>query len=172
MPRSLSTAPERMGLTAARRSARLRLVGIVIVGLLLLVGAIGLMGVRTSTVSATGPGGTSVELTYASISRPGLATPWDVVVERPGGFDGDVVVRTTSDYLASFDENGLDPDPAESTSDATDTIWTFAPPDGDTLTVSFDARLEPGVQWRRQGTTTVEVGAERVTVSYTTWVWP
>jgi hypothetical protein len=161
-----------MGLTSARRSARLRLVGIVIVGLLLLVGAVGLMGVRTSTVSATGPEGTRVEVTYASISRPGLATPWDVVVERAGGFDGDVVVRTTSAYLASFDENGLDPDPAESTADATDTIWTFDPPDGDTLTVTFDARLEPGVQWRRRGTTTVEVGAERVTVTYTTWVWP
>jgi hypothetical protein len=161
-----------MGLTAARRSARLRLAGIVVIGLLLLAGALGFMGVRTSSVSATGTNGTRLEVTYASISRPGLATPWDVVVERPGGFDGDVVLRTTSDYLASFDENGLDPDPAESTSDATDTIWTFTPPDGDTLTVSFDARLEPGVQWRRQGTTTVEVGDETVSVSYTTWVWP
>jgi hypothetical protein len=161
-----------MGLESARNSSRLRVVGITIVGLLLLVGALGFMGVRTSTVAATGADGTRLEVTYASITRPGLATPWDVVVEHPGGFDGQVVVRTTSGYLASFDENGLDPDPAESTADATDTIWTFDTPDGDTLTVSFDARLEPGVQWRRQGTTTVEVGRERLTVSYTTWVWP
>ena len=168
----MSTAPEQMGLRAARRSARLRLVGISIVALFIIAAAAGLTGVRARTISAAGADGTRVSLTYASISRPGLATPWDVVVERAGGFDDDIVVRTTSIYFAAFDENGLDPDPAESSSDATDTIWTFDPPEGDTLTVSFDARLEPGVQWRRRGTTTVEVGADRVTLSYTTWVWP
>jgi hypothetical protein len=170
--RSVPTPPEGTGLAAARRSARLRVVGTSIVALFIVAAAAGLMGVRARTIAATGSDGTRVSVTYASISRRGLATPWDVVVERPGGFDDETVVRTSSDYLAAFDENGLDPEPAESTSDATDPIWTFDPPEGETLTVSFDARLERGVQWRRQGTTTVDVGAETVTLSCSTWVWP
>ncbi len=161
-----------MGLAAARRSARLRTLGLALLAAVIVAGAAGVLGVRTRSASATAPDGTRLTVTYAAVSRPGLATPWDLTIERPGGFDAPIEVRTSSAYFAAFDENGLDPDPASATTDADETIWTFEPPGSDTLVVSFDARLEPGVQWRRAGATTVVTGSERVTVRYTTWVLP
>jgi hypothetical protein len=171
-PDPSTTAPAETGLEAARRSWRLRLVGLVLLAVFVVAGALGVMGVRSNTVTATAASGTRLTVTFASVTRPGLATPWDVTIERPGGFDGPVTVRTSSSYLAAFDENGLDPDPESATTDADELIWEFLPPVGDTLVVSFDARWEPGVQWRRQGTTTVTLGGEMLSVSYTTWVWP
>jgi hypothetical protein len=171
-PEPSTTTPEDSGIDSARRGARLRFVGLTVLGLFIVAGAMGVMGVRSRTVSAVNDAGIRLTVTYAAVTRPGLATPWDVTVERNGGFDEPLTVRTTSAYLAAFDENGLDPDPDASSTDATTTIWEFEPPEGNTLVVSFDARWEPGVQWKRQGTTTVSVGGESVTVSYTTWVWP
>jgi hypothetical protein len=171
-PDPSTTTPTDSGLRSARRGARLRSVGLTVLGVTILAGAIGFMGVRSRSVSADSAGGITLTVTYASVTRPGLATPWDITIERGGGFDEPLTVRTTSAYLAAFDENGLDPDPDASSTDATTTIWEFEPPDGDTLTISFDARWEPGVQWKRQGTTSVTVGGETVSVSYTTWVWP
>jgi hypothetical protein len=52
-------------------------------------------------------------------------------------------------------------------------IWEFDPPDGDTLGVSLDARVEPGAQWGRQGETSILVdGKPVVTAKYRTWVLP
>jgi hypothetical protein len=52
-------------------------------------------------------------------------------------------------------------------------IWEFDPPDGDTLGVSLDARIEPGAQWGRTGETSVLVDGRPVaTARYKTWVLP
>ena len=111
-------------------------------------GALNTYGVRTRTASASG-GGTELTVTYASVSRPGLATPWSVEIRRPGGFPQGLTVAATSSYFDAFDENGFSPSPVEETDDGERTIWQFAPSAGDTVTVSFDARLEPGVQLTR-----------------------
>jgi hypothetical protein len=171
-PDRSTTHPDDLGLEAARHSYWLRLIGVVLLAAFIVAGAVGIMGVRSRSVSATGTDGTTVTLTYASVTRPGLATPWEVVIERPGGFDGPLTLRTSTAYLAAFDENGLAPDPSASTTDDDETVWEFEPPEGDTMVVWFDARWEPAVQWRRTGTTAVEVGDETIAVSYTTWVWP
>ena len=63
---------------------------------------------KTTTTSAQLADGTEVELHYARITRPGLATPWSVTVHRPGGFEGPITVRSSSAYFDLFDENGLD----------------------------------------------------------------
>jgi hypothetical protein len=141
-------------------------------GLVVVVSALGLLGVRTATASTVLEDGTRVEVHYGLITRPGLATPWSVTVHRPGGFDGPVTIRTTRTYFDLFDENGLDPDPAASTQDAEHLIWEFDAPPGDTLTVTFDARIEPGAQWGRDATTEVDVGGATAEVSYHTWVLP
>jgi hypothetical protein len=132
----------------------------------------GLLGVRTTTKSTRLADGTTIEVHHGWITRPGLATPWSVTVHRAGGFDGPIVVRTTSSYFDMFDENGLDPDPESSTQDADELIWTFEPPTGDTFSLSFDARIEPGAQWGRDATTVVEVDGASGAVSYRTWVMP
>ncbi len=172
---SLPTAPEPTDpgrLTRGRFGRRLFFAGLT---LFLLLGLLNVYGVRTTEKTATG-NGYELTVAYTSVTRPGLATPWSVEVRHPGGFDsGLVTVAATSSYFDAFDENGLDPDPARSTSDGERTIWQFEPPTGDTLTVSFDARVEPGVQltWLKGE---VEVlgpaGDAAVSADFSTYVMP
>jgi hypothetical protein len=140
--------------------------------LVVILALVGLLGVKSTTTSTRMADGTEVELHYAKITRPGLATPWAVTVHRTGGFDGPITVRSTSAYFDLFDENGLDPDAAAATQDGEMVIWEFDPPPGDTFRLSFDARIEPGAQWGRDATTEIEVGGEVATLTYRTWVLP
>src|SRR5688500_11220358 len=55
-------------------------------------------GVDTATVSADG-GGYILEVSYPSVSRPALASPFEIVVTRAGGFDGPVMLAISGDYL-------------------------------------------------------------------------
>lgn len=55
-----------------------------------------------------------------------------------------MTLATTASYLELFDENGLDPEPASTTADGDRVIWEIDPPDAAVLSVSFDARIEPG----------------------------
>ena len=165
VPSDLSDRPSRVAVWGRR----------VLVGALLLLvaaGATGLLGVRTGHTSARGTDGLEVRLDYARTTRPGLSSPWTLTVERRGGFDGPIHVATTDSYLRAFDNNAIAPDPDSQTSRGDTVVWTFDPPPGDTLRVSFDASLDPGVQWRRRATTTVSTGGARAEMTYTTWVMP
>lgn len=146
---------------------------IVLLCLFLLAGVLGLLGVRTSTVRATG-GGYELEVRYPRVTRPGLAVPWSVTIRRPGGFDGPVVVSTTSAYFDLFDENSFEPDPESTTTDGELVIWEFTPPDhGDTMEVSLDTRTGPNVQSGKGATTAILVeGQPVVQVEYDTVVLP
>ncbi|HET9441972.1 MAG TPA: hypothetical protein VFO65_01545 [Acidimicrobiales bacterium] len=146
-----------------------------IVGLAVLdaVGLTGVYGVKTRTVRAEGAG-LELEVRYPGVARPALAAPFEITLVRPGGFDGPVTVAVTSDYLAIWDANGLDPEPSSSTTDAQRLLWEFEPPDGDTLVVSFDARIEPGMQQGKSGRVEVldDDGATQVAVDFRTRVLP
>ena len=172
-----TTAPEDTDLRLVRRARVGRRVFTLAIVVLLIAALVGLLGVRTTTATAA-DGGYELELRYAKVARPGLAVPWDLTITKAGGFDQDqpVRVRTKSSYLDIFDENGLDPDPSKVTQDDRYLIWEFDPPPGDTLTVSFDWRIEPGVQLKRaKGETSVlrDDGDQPVaTVRYETWVTP
>lgn len=156
-----------------RRTFALVLAGILVLALL------NVFGVRTGSVSARGSvSDTELVLTvdYAEVSRPGLATPWSVTVEAVDGgvLPPSFTLDTASTYLAQFDENGLDPEPTDSFQDDEWSSWTFEPSDGATvLTVSFDARLEPGIRWGERGVTRLLVDDRLVlAVDYRTWIWP
>ena len=172
---SVPTEPRRTDIGRQARARAARRIFAVALAVFLAVGALGFYGVRTRTASATA-GGHELSVHYASVSRPGLATPWSFEVRRPGGFPEGLTVAVTSSYFDAFDENGLEPAPLEETSDGERTIWRFAPSAGDTLAVSFDARIEPGVQLARvKGR--VEVLSDRsgpavVTVAFRTFVMP
>ena len=144
-------------------------------GIFLALGALGFYGVRTRTTTASG-GGYELSVRYASVSRPGLATPWSFEVTRPGGFPDGLTVAVTSSYFDAFDENGLGPAPVEESTDGELTIWRFGPSAGDTLSVSFDARIEPGVQLTTvKGRLEVLAGATGPTavgVDFSTFVMP
>ncbi len=178
MRRSIPTEPQPTDIRRQARSRLARRVFVVALGLFLALGALGFYGVRTRTVSAAA-GGYELSVRYASVSRPGLATPWSVEVRRPGGFPDGLTVAVMSSYFDAFDENGLDPAPAEETSDGDRTFWTFGPSAGDTIAVSFDARIEPGVQVTRvKGRVEILDGpagptaATVVRAEFGTWVMP
>ena len=145
-----------------------------LLGVFLLLGALGFYGVRSETATAAG-GGYELSVTYASISRPALATPWSFEVRRAGGFPDGLTVSVTSSYFDAFDENALGPAPVEETTDADRTIWRFSPTSSDTLSVSFDARIAPAVQLTTiKGELSVlgPAGQPAVTVAFKTFVMP
>ena len=172
---STPTAPRSPDLADQRRARSLRRVFVAALLLFLVLGALNVFGVRTRTTSATG-GGHELSVTYAVVSRPGLATPWSFEVRRPGGFPNGLTVAATSRYFDAFDENGFSPAPLEETGDSERTIWQFGPSTGDTIVVSFDARIEPGVQFTRvKGRVEVLAGPGGpavVAVGFTTTVMP
>ena len=129
------------------------------------------LGMRTDTVEGSA-GDLRVSIRYADRARGALAAPFSVDIERPGGFTGPIEVRTRQSYLAIFDDNGLEPEPASMTTEDGYVIWTFDAPEGDTLEISLDARIEPGVFGRERGATVVAADGDSVTLEYTTWVAP
>ncbi|MGE3621201.1 MAG: hypothetical protein AB7L84_12140 [Acidimicrobiia bacterium] len=166
-----STEPVAVGLARERRGRRLRRAGLAAFGAFVLAGLVGALGVRTTTDEAR-DGGLEVRLTRAVVARPALAVPYRLVVSRPGGFDDPVEVRVSTSYLEALDENGASPDPDSATTDGDETVWTFDPPEGEVLTVWLDTRIEPGVQWRRGGRTTVVNGGDRVVIDHPVWILP
>ncbi|HKY75630.1 MAG TPA: hypothetical protein VJS45_05805 [Acidimicrobiia bacterium] len=168
----VSTAPEESDLLRSRRARTARRAFMLLLFAFLALGLSGQLGVQSRSTTVEG-GGYTLTVTYGQVSRPGLATPWSFEVHRPGGFEGPIAVSTKTSYLDMFDENGLDPDPSKATATPEVVIWEFEPPDGDTLSVSFDARIEPAAQWGRSGETSVlEDGKPVVTAKYKTWVMP
>lgn len=167
-----TTTPEVVPISTVRRARNLRRVTIGILMLFLLGGLLGFWGVKTETKSASG-GGYDMSVEYASVSRPGLATPWSVKVHRAGGFDGPITIATDGRYFDLFDENGFDPQATSEINDGEMLVWEFDPPEGDTLNLSFDARIEPGAQSGGTGLTQVRVGGRPVvSVKYHTRLMP
>lgn len=171
---SIPTEPAPTDIPKQKRARAGRRVFAVVLGLFLLLGALGFYGVRTKTVVAAG-GGYELSVNYASVSRPGLAAPWSFEIRRAGGFPDGVTVTVTSSYFDAFDENGFGPAPAEETTDGDRTVWRFGPTRSDTLSVSFDARIEPAVQLTTiKGDLSVlgPAGEPAVTVAFETFVMP
>jgi hypothetical protein len=169
---SHSTIPETVSTDRLRRARMLRNTFVFLLFAFLVTALTGLLGVRTSTKRASAQG-YDVTVTYGAMTRPGLATPFDVEVVRTGGHKEPVTLAVSNDFMAAFDENGLDPDPAITRADADFVYWTFEVPPGDTLGVSFDARLEPAVQWKRPGTVRLIRESETLLeIGFTMWVMP
>ncbi len=173
-PRSdTDTTPEWEGVGRVRRSRALRRALLAVFGVVLLLGATGVLGVRTGRASATG-GGYDLMVEYPRVTRPGHAVPLSIEVRRPGGFgDGTVALSVTAEYFTLFDENGVQPAPSTETATERNVLWEFDPPPGDTLRIYFDTRTGPNKQRGTDGEVSVLVAGEPVvTVAVTTWVMP
>lgn len=175
-PASIPTEPAPTDLGRQTRSRVCRRLFVAALAVFVGLGALGFYGVRTRTASAAG-GGFELSVRYASVSRPGLATPWSFEVHRPGGFPDGLMVAVTSKYFDAFDENGLGPTPIEETTDGERTYWRFSPSTAETIAVGFDARIEPGVQLTGvRGRVEVLAGGRTsptaVSVAFRTWVMP
>ena len=133
-------------------------------------------GVDTATVEEVGPGGLRLAVRHPTVTRPALASPFEIVVEQPGGFDAqEVEIAVSVDYLTLWDVNGVFPSPKDERSDGDRVVWTFDAPEGSVLRVVYEARIEPGVQLEsRAGAVSVldEGGVAEVTARFRTQVRP
>lgn len=172
MAESYSTLVDLRTVSQNRRGRVVRRGTIVVLTLFVLAGAVGLFGVKTRTSSAAAQGYTlSVE--HAWISRAGLDTPWQVMVHHPGGFDSPITLATDVTYFSMFESQGFVPEPDSETTSGTDLYQEFAPPPGDTLTVEFDAYIQPAAQRGRSAQTSLIIDGEKIaTVSYRTRLVP
>lgn len=162
--------------SGASPDVTLRAALLVALVVLLSASALGWLGVSARTASATGDGFRLV-VTYASVTRPGLATPFGFRLTRTdgSGLPERVSFEVDAAYLSMFDQNSLDPMPVASHADERWVIWTFDVPEGAReLTVELDARLEPAVQARLEGAsvTLVSDDDEVVAADFSTLVLP
>jgi hypothetical protein len=129
-------------------------------------------GVDSSTARASADG-YELAVTYGTVTRPALATPFDIEIRHAGGFDEPVTVVVDRDYWSMWDENGLSPAPSAETSRGEWIQWEFDPPVGDTLSIAFDARIEPAAQRGRDGSVGLVVDDEIIArVDFHTTVRP
>lgn len=129
-------------------------------------------GVETRRTRAAGDG-YELEVAYGSVSRPGMATPLEIEVSRPGGFDDVVSIAVDHDYLTIWDENGFYPTPSSETTAGNWIIWEFEPPAGSTLRFTYDARISPAVQRSAHGRVAVmEANVPVVSVDFDTRILP
>lgn len=130
------------------------------------------VGVDDAVVSAT-DGTTTLAVRYPSTSRPALASPLEITVTRSGGFDDPIELAIDADYLLLWDLNGVLPAPTEEVSQGDVLRWTFDPPEGDTLRVLYEARIEPARQEGAAGRVAVVDGsAALVAVEFETRLMP
>jgi len=170
-----STLADVGGGEAARRGQPWRTAAISILCAVVLLGALGALGVRSHTVAATG-GGFQLSLTYPRIARAGLDVPWHVTVRRPGGF-GDrktITLAVTARYFDIFETQGFHPNPDTESRDSDLLYLTFTlPSTGDVLEVDFDTYVQPSSQIGRHADLYVMQGPTRaVGVSFSTWLVP
>jgi hypothetical protein len=109
-----------------------------------------IFGVDSASITRSGTG-FELTVTYGEVSRPALATPFDIEVVRPDGFDEPVRIAVDQEYLRMWDENGLVPAPSGESIVGDWVVWEFEPPSGTSLRVTYDARIEPAAQEGRSG---------------------
>lgn len=170
--------------TEAQRRARTRRNAAVIAGTLILAAIMGVglldavrvvdaFGVESQRVRTT-ESGTVLEVEYPNVTRPGLASPFEITIEQQGGFGDEIEVSINREYFGLWDFNGVVPAPMEETGDAEVVVWTFAAPDTEVFRMSFDARIEPARQRGASGRVAVLTpdGIETAAVEFTTNIRP
>jgi hypothetical protein len=173
MPDVPTTLPDAPALREVRRARLARRVGAVLLVAFVLVGAAGMFGTRSQSAQASA-GGYRVEVTYAQVSRPGHAVPFQVRIHHDGGFSDPIRVRMLSSYFDLFDQNSFDPQPEKSTTDAQYDYVEYAAPDGADFVISSDTRVEPARQRGESGEISVldADGRPVVTVRFRTRIFP
>jgi hypothetical protein len=131
-------------------------------------------GGESTDVAVASGGGVELRVRYATVSRPALATPFDIFVRDEDGFDGPIHIAVAPAYVEMWDFQAWYPDPSESTATPDQIVYTFEPPDGTELRVFLDARIQPAEQSGRDGWVAVldGDGARLARVDFSTRVLP
>jgi hypothetical protein len=133
----IRTLPPEIVAGHLRRIHILRDTALGLVALLTIIGATGLLGVRSGS-EAVSAVGYDVQFEYPEITRGGLSADFDLRVARAGGFGGtQVTIACDKQYLELFDIQWVFPAPIRQTSDRSLVYWTFEPSPSDVLDVSF-----------------------------------
>lgn len=129
-------------LAAGPRSVLARRTGTVLLSLFVLAGALGLLGDQERTVAAEADG-QRVEVRYAATARPGQDVPFEITVTDDEGLDPEVTVALRARYLNIYETQGWHPEPSEQSRDGEWLYLTFTTTGSGTLTVSYDAYIQP-----------------------------
>jgi hypothetical protein len=149
-----------------------RRIGVAVLFVIVVLGGLGLFGVRSRTVE-TSSSGYTLRVVYPQVARSGLDVPVRVEVQHAGGFGKALTVAITSDYLRMFETQGWYPTPDHVGSDGQFEYMTFDNPVGDTFVLDYDAYIQPSAQIGKSAT--VEVIAGHVVVAHAdlkTWLLP
>ncbi len=126
-------------------------------------GAIGVFGVRSTTVEAGSASPTRLLVEYPRVTRAGLPAAITIRVDRRETFTAPIVIAIDADYWSLFDEQGTRPQPDASTSEGPMLVWKFEPPDeGSSFVINIDAIVETGQHFGQGGTVELRDRAGRV----------
>jgi hypothetical protein len=143
-----------------------------LLALAVLADLVGLLGVHTSTATASRAGYT-MTLRYPGIARAGLDVEWQVTVSHPGGFGKEVTLGVTGDYFDIFETQGFHPEPSAETRDGHTLYLTFDAPPGDTFVVYYDAYIQPASQQGKSARVAlIDDGQPQVWIDYRTRLVP
>jgi hypothetical protein len=168
-----STVPDNPSPAWDRFERLLRLLAVAAVISIVACAVFGFAGLTTTHASSTA-GDITVTVTYASVSRAGLPTPFVIAIETVGRgpLPDELDVEVPRHYLSMFDENGLDPSPDSISSDGDTEVWTFMTGEESKLVIDLDARLQPNMHYGRDGWVEVRGGPSPVRVEWRTRVLP
>lgn len=168
-----TTLPDEPPLERVRRAQLLRRLGCTLLVAFVVAGALGAFGTRTATATRSGSGYT-VTVTYPSVSRPGHAVRFEVLVKGDQKLPDTIRLRLRSDYFDLFDENGFSPAPDTETSDGEYRYVDLSTSGSSTLRIKVDTRVEPARQRGTYGDVALvdDQGAALVDVPFRTRIWP
>ena len=147
--------------------------GLVLLALIVLAGAVGLLGPKTGEKSAS-DGTFDLRVEYPAITRAGEPAPLNIRVESAGGFSGPIQLSLCDDYFDDLDFQSWFPTPSAETGDTAELSYEFDPPDGQVFEVSLDARAAPGQFGEVEDctVTVLEDDVEVVSVRFNSWRMP
>lgn len=149
-----------------------RRIGTVVLALFIGSGAVGLLGDSVATKTATEAGYT-LTLQYPKASRAGQDVPWTLDITSTESLPQQIVIAVTGDYFNIFEHQGLDPEAYSQTADDEMEYWTFDTPDGNTMSISIDQYVEPGVMRGASGTVGLYIDGELIApIDFTTRMLP
>ncbi|QIK65256.1 hypothetical protein G7072_01895 [Nocardioides sp. HDW12B] len=168
-----STIDDEQSSRQTRTSVVVRRVVLSFFLLVLVAGAVGVLGVHTTTASNSEAGWT-LELEYAEVARGGLDVPWEVTVERQGGFTGPITLAVDGAYFDIYETQAFHPQPSAMMRDGSTMFLEFDPPlAGETFVVAYDAYIQPGSQIGSTATVAVLDGEVQVApVEFSTRLLP
>ena len=161
-----------MAVSEWRRGAWARRFLVVLFAIPIIGSFFGLVGLRQAEIRSEA---SDYELTvgYPELSRPGIASPFDIYVHHPGGFDSPVTLRISHEYFTLFDLNGIFPAPSSEVVEDDMVVWEFDKPEGETFRVHVDWRIQPSLQHGSAARVELEIDGEIITdVSFDTRLAP